>query len=72
MMNGEHITRDQYKQRLQRAKAFEQGAEVTFLGTVEAKSEKEGEKASIDSTTSYTLVVADHASVIRKGQSVYY
>ncbi|KAI0338584.1 hypothetical protein BDW22DRAFT_687130 [Trametopsis cervina] len=44
MMNGEHITRDQYKQRLQRAKAFEQGAEVTFLGTVEAKSEKEGEK----------------------------
>ncbi|KAI0338586.1 hypothetical protein BDW22DRAFT_1337653 [Trametopsis cervina] len=46
-VNGETLTKEQYKQRLQRAKAFEQGAEVTFLGTVEAKSEKEGEKGTV-------------------------
>lgn len=61
-VNGETLTKEQYKQRLQRAKAFEQGAEVTFLGTVEAKSEKEGEKVSIIYAVSYILAMTDHAA----------
>jgi len=45
VVNGEKLTKDQYKQHLQSAKALEEGAEIKYLGTVEAKSSTDGERA---------------------------
>jgi hypothetical protein len=43
-VNGERLSKDQYKAHLQTARALERAAEVHYLGTVEAKSDKDGEK----------------------------
>ncbi|KAI0683954.1 hypothetical protein BC835DRAFT_1422771 [Cytidiella melzeri] len=45
VVNGEQLSRAEYKAHLQSARAFEQSAQVKYLGTVEVASEKEGEKA---------------------------
>ncbi|KAI0094220.1 hypothetical protein BDY19DRAFT_880926 [Irpex rosettiformis] len=37
VVNGEKLTRDQYKSRLQAARSLEQSAEVKYLGTVEVQ-----------------------------------
>ena len=44
VVNGEKLTKDQYKNRLQAARALEQSAEVKYLGTVEVQDAKEGVK----------------------------
>ncbi|KAI0094221.1 hypothetical protein BDY19DRAFT_1052113 [Irpex rosettiformis] len=45
VVNGQKLTRDQYKASLVNIRAPEFSAEVKYLGVVEAKDEKQGEKA---------------------------
>lgn len=47
VVNGEKLSRDAFKNRLQSARALERSAEVKYLGTVEVKDEKEGEKVCV-------------------------
>jgi hypothetical protein len=46
-VNGQKLTRNEFKAHLQSSRSLDQTAEVTYLGTVEAPSATEGEKVEI-------------------------